>query len=331
MRRRDFIMLLGGAAAASPLVARAQQPERMRRVGILMHSSESEVLASTGLAAFTQALGDLGWVDGRNLRIDTRYSDGNAEGLAAIAKQLVGLQPDVLFCRATPPTTALFRETKSIPIVFIEASDPIGSGFAASLARPGGNVTGFTNYEASVAGKWLELLKEIAPGLSRAAVIFNPETAVDRGQYFLRTVQEAADKIRLEVISMPFHTVGELEAAVAAFAREPGGGLVAIPDLTTFLNREQITALAIRYRLPAVYSNRYYIRSGGLISYGVDSPDLFRRAAAYVARILKGEKPGDLPVQAPTKFELIVNLKIAKAIGLTISESFLLRADEVIE
>ena len=329
--RRQFISLLGGAAAAWPVAAWGQPGDRVRRVGILMHATENDQVTVIGLAAFKKALGELGWVDARNLQIDYRYSDGNTERLSAFARELVALQPDVLFSRGTPPTMALLKETRIIPIVFVAASDPLGSGFVSSLARPDGNVTGFSNFEQTMAGKWLELLKEVAPDVVRVAVIFNPATAVDGGRYFLRPIEDAARSVRVATSTKPIHTVDEIAGAVAAFASEPGGGLIVIPDLFNSLHRGQIIAHATRHRLPAVFSSRQYIRSGGLIAYGVDSADLFRRAATYIDRIFHGVKPADLPVQQPTKFELIVNLKSAKAIGLTIPESFLVRADEVIE
>ena len=330
MRRREFIGLLG-ATAAWPVAAWGRQGDRVRRVGILMHATENDQVTVIGLAAFKKALEEIGWVDARNLQIDYRYSDGNSERLSACAGELVALQPDVLFSRGTPPTMALLKETRIIPIVFVAASDPLGSGFVSSLARPDGNVTGFSNFEQTMAGKWLELLKEIAPDIVRVAVIFNPATAVDGGRYFLRPIEDAARSVRVATSPKPIHTVDEIAGALATFASEPGGGLIVIPDLFNSLHRGQIIAQATRYRLPAVFSSRQYIRSGGLIAYGVDSADLFRRAAAYIDRIFHGVKPADLPVQQPTKFELIVNLKSAKAIGLTIPESFLVRADEVIE
>ena len=331
MRRREFITLIGGAAAAWPLAARAQQGGRMRRVSILMHATESDPATMASLAAFMQGLRELGLVDGRDIRIDHRFSNGNLERLAALAQEIVTGPPDVIFTRGTPPVMALLKETRSVPIVFAEASDPVGSGFVVSLARPRGNVTGFTNFEPSMASKWLELLREIAPTIHRAGIIFNPATAVDAGRFFLRPIEHAARSIQVNIITMPIHDVSEIAGAMDVFAREPGGGLISIPDLFNSLHRHQIIAHAIKRGLPAVFSTRQYAQSGGLIAYGVDAPDLSRRAAGYVDRILKGEMPADLPVQAPTKYELVINLKTAKALGLEVPPMLLVRADEVIE
>jgi putative ABC transport system substrate-binding protein len=332
LRRREFISLFGCAVAAWPFAARAQPIERAKRLGVLMHSTERDDPAtSSSLEALTSALAELGWTNQRNIQIDYRFSGGVSARLAALARDLVARQPDVLFCRGTPTTMALFQETRTIPIVFVEASDPIGSGFANSLARPSHNVTGFSNYESSVAGKWLELLKEVASGTARAGVIFNPETAVGGGQYFLRSIESAAQSMRIETVPIPVHNVTELDGAVGNFARGPNSGLIAIPDLFNSLNRHQIIASAELRRLPAIYSNRSYAKSGGLIAYGVDPSDLSRRAASYVDRILKGANPSDLPVQQPNKYDLVINLKAAKALGLEIPPTLLARADEVIE
>jgi putative ABC transport system substrate-binding protein len=304
----------------------------MARIGVLMHATESDPATTASVVAFMKALRELGWIEGRDLQIDHRYSDFSPGRLANFAKELAAMSPDAIFARGTPPALALLKETRNVPIVFVEASDPVGSGFAASLARPGGNVTGFTNFEASMATKWLELLREIAPAASRrVAVIFNPATAVDAGRFFLRPIEDAARSIQIDIAPMPVHDVSEIGQAMDAFVRNSGGGLVSIPDLFNSLHRHQIIAHATARGFPAVFSTRQYAQSGGLIAYGVDAPDLSRRAAGYVDRILRGTKAGDLPVQAPTKFELVINLKTAKALGLNVPPTLVARADEVIE
>jgi putative tryptophan/tyrosine transport system substrate-binding protein len=331
MKRRKFISLLGGAVAW-PLTAIAQQRATMRRLSVLMHATESDPATVASLIALTKALRETGWVDGRDIQIDHYYSDGVLERLADLAKKAVANQPDVIFTRGTPPTIAILNATHSVPVVFVDVSDPVGSGFAASLSHPGSNVTGFTNYEPSMAGKWLELLREIAPTAShRVAVIFNRATAVDAGRYFLHPLEEAARSMRLNVIAMPIKDISELPTALDNFAHERGGGLVVIPDLFNSQHHHQIIAHAAVRRLPAVYSFPLYVQSGGLISYGVDVRDQSRRAASYVDRILKGAKPADLPIQTPTKFELVINLKTANAIGLAVPATLLARADAVIE
>jgi ABC-type uncharacterized transport system substrate-binding protein len=331
MRRREFITLLGGVAAAWPLAARAQQPERMRRIGVLIPFAESDAEAQAQVTAFREGLQQLGWTASGNVQFEYRWAAGEVGQIRTFAKELVELQPDVVLARTTPVTAALLSETRTIPITFVVVSDPVGDGFVASLSRPGGNVTGFTNVEETLGGKWLELLKGIAPGVARVAVMFNPKTSPGGGSYYMRLIKDAAESIAVKMIATPVQNAAEIERAIDAFTREPNGSLLVLPDVTTAVHRELIVALAVRHRLPAVYSNRYFVASGGLVSYGVDIVDLYRRAASYVDRILKGAKPSDLPVQAPTKFELVVNLKAAKAIGLTIPESFLLRADEVID
>ena len=331
LKRRGFITLIGGAAVTWPLAARAQQPERMRRIGLLIPFAESDAKAQAQVTAFREGLQQLGWTAGGNVQFEYRWAVGEVGQIRTFAKELVELQPDVILARTTPVTAALLSETRTIPITFVVVSDPVGDGFVASLSRPGGNVTGFTNVEETLGGKWLELLKGIAPGVARVAVMFNPKTSPGGGSYYMRLIKDAAESIAVKMIAIPVQDAAEIERAIDAFTREPNGSLLVLPDVTTAVHRELIVALAVRHRLPAVYSNRYYVASGGLVSYGVDIVDLYRRAASYVDRILKGAKPSDLPVQAPTKFELVVNLKAAKAIGLTIPESFLLRADEVIE
>jgi putative tryptophan/tyrosine transport system substrate-binding protein len=330
MKRRDFITLLGGAAAW-PLAARAQQPERMRRVGVLMDVPESDSQAQAYIAAFRNGLQKLGWTEGRNIRIDTRWATpADADWMQRFAKELVALQPDLILSESTPSTMALLQQTRTIPIIFAIVTDPVGSGFVASLARPGGNVTGFTLMEPTVAGKWVELLKEIAPRVNRVAFVFNPATATYADVY--RTPFKAvARTIGVEAIAAPVHDTSELESIIAAQAREPNGGLIVLPDAFMRAHRAEVTSLAALYRLPAVYPYRYYTALGGLLSYGNDQLDNYRRAATYVDRILKGAKPSELPVQAPVKYELVINLKTAKALGLTVPPAFLARADEVIE
>ncbi len=331
MRRREFITLLGGAAATWPLAARAQQGERMRRIGVLMaYADESDSEGQAFVAAFREGLQKLGWTEGRNIRIDTRWAVLKTEAMQRFAKELVALQPDLILSQNTPTTAALLQQTRTIPIVFALVVDPVGSGFVASLPRPGGNVTGFITLEGSVAGKWLELLKEIAPRVSRVALLFNPATA-PYFEYFLNPFKAAAHSIAVEAIAAPVRDRSELEAVVAAQAHEPNGGLIVMPDGFTSTHRAEITSLAARYRLPAVYPFRVFTELGGLLSYGNDWVDSFRRAATYADRILKGTKPSELPVQAPVKFELAINMKAAKALGLDVPPGLLVAADEVIE
>jgi putative ABC transport system substrate-binding protein len=331
LRRREFIALLGGAAAAWPHAARAQQPERMRRVGFLSSIAESDPEAQSMVAALHQALQESGWVDGRNLRIDRRWAAGNPGRIEALAKELVGLQPEVIVGYSTPTVVALRKETDTIPIVFVQVSDPIGTGFIANLAHPGGNITGFSNFESSMGGKWVELLKETAPGVARVALMFNPETAPYVTSYYQGPFEAAAPSFGVQPSVNPVHNDLEVESAITALGREPGGGLVVMPDSFNIVHRERIIALAARHKLPVIYPYRFAVMEGGLMSYGVDQVDLFRRAAAYVDRILKGAKPADLPVQAPTKFEFVINLKTAKALGLTVPPTLLATADEVID
>jgi len=330
MRRREFITLLGGAAVAWPLVARAQQPQRMRLIGVLMGYAESDRAAQSWLAAFRGALTKLGWTEGSNLRMELRWSASDADKMRTLAKELVDLRPDAIFGTTTPVIAALARETRTISIVFAAVSDPIGSGFAANLAHPGGNITGFMANDPSLGGKWVELLKEIAPRTARVALLFNPATAVPI-QYFMPSIQTAASSFAVQVSATPVHAEDEIEGVIAAQGRDPEGGLIVMPDVFNDVNRELIIALAARYRVPAVYFNRFLSEPGGLISYGDARDEQYRLAAGYIDRILKGEKPADLPVQAPTKFELIINVKTAKTLGLTIPIPLLGRADELIE
>jgi putative tryptophan/tyrosine transport system substrate-binding protein len=329
MRRREFITLLGGAAAAWPLAARGQQGERMRRIGVLVGLAEDYPEIRARLVAFRQGLEKRGWSEGRNVRIDYRFAPASAQA-QVLAKELVALQPDVILVHSTPVTAALQRESRTIPIVFTAVSDPIGSGFVASLPRPGGNITGVMNYEYSVSGKWLAMLKEIAPSLVRAALMTNPKTATYY-DYYLQAAEAAAPSIGIEPVPTFVENVTDIERAIASFASAPNGGLVVLPDLTTAVHRDLIIALAAQHRVPAVYYSRYFVAAGGLMSYGIDFVDVFRQAASYVDRILGGDKPADLPVQAATKFETIINFKTAKALGLTVPPGLLVAADEVIE
>jgi putative ABC transport system substrate-binding protein len=328
MRRREFIAGLG-SAAAWPVVARAQQGDRVRRIGVLMGFDENDPMWKTRLSAFTQALANLGWTDGRNVRMDLRWGGTDINRMRGLAQELVGLQPDIILADSTPATVALQRETRTIPIVFAAVADPVASGLVVRLDRPSGNVTGFANYEASLGGKWLELLSEIVPGLKRAAIMFNPDTAPVSA---LRpSLEAAARSLKVVPIIAHVHSDVEIETAIVSLISERGGGLVVMPDGFANGHRMPIILAAARNRVPAVYALPVYPREGGLLSYGPDLVDAFRRAASYVDRILRGAKPGDLPVQFPTKFEMVVNLKTAKALGLTVPQSILLRADEVIE
>jgi putative ABC transport system substrate-binding protein len=328
MKRREFITLLGGAVAW-PLPARAQQGGRVRRIGVLMPFDENDTEIKLHVSAFTQALADLGWTDRRNVRIDFRWAGSDTNRIRALAHELVGLQPEIILASGTAATSAVQRETRTIPIVFASGGDPVASGLVARLDRLGGNVTGFGNYEATLGGKWLELLSEIALGLKRAAMMFNPDTAP--ASSLMPSFETAARSLKVAPIIAPVHSDGEIETAIIAVGSEPGGGVVQMPDGFMFGHRATIISAAARNNVPAIYDQSAYPREGGLISYGTDTVDLFRRAATYVDRILRGEKPGDLPVQFPTKFEMVVNRKTATALGLAIPPSILLRADEVIE
>jgi putative ABC transport system substrate-binding protein len=331
MRRREFITLLGGAAVTLPLTARAQQADRVRRIEALMGYAETDAEAQTHVAAFREGLQKLGWMEGSNIRIETRWAPPeNAEQRQQFATEIVALQPDLILSHTTPTTAALLRATRTIPIVFANVSDPVGSGFVESLARPGGNVTGFTTIEGSLGGKWLELLKEIAPHVNRVAFLFNPETAT-YAEYYLKLFKAAAAIFAVEATTAPVRDGYEVESVIATLAGEPNGALIVMPDSFSIAHRAEITSLAARYRLPAVYPFRLFAEVGGLLTYGVDLSDNFRRAASYADRILKGEKPGELPVQAPAKFEFVINLKTAKALGLEAPPTLIARADEVIE
>jgi ABC-type uncharacterized transport system substrate-binding protein len=330
MGRREFVALLGGAAALWPLAARAQQDERVRRIGVLVASPADDAEFQARMAAFNEGLAQLGWTEGRNVRIDTRWATANAGDLRKHAAELAALTPDVLVAASgTATVAALLQATRTVPIVFAVVIDPVGAGFVASLARPGGNATGFTVYEYSLSGKWLELLKQIAPGVTRAAVLRDPAIASGIGQFGV--VQAVAPSLGVELSPIDVRDAPEIERAVTALARSGIGGLIVTASAPATLHRDQIITLAAKHRLPAVYPNTYFAAAGGLISYGPDLLDQYRRAAGYIDRILKGEKPADLPVQTPTKYELAINLKTAKALGLTVPPTLLARADEVIE
>jgi putative tryptophan/tyrosine transport system substrate-binding protein len=330
MRRREFITLLGGAAAAWPLAARAQQADGVRRIGVLMGYAESDREGQALVAAFREGLQKLGWAEGRNIRIDTRWAALDEEVMQRFAKELVALQPDLILTQSTPTTAAMLQQTRTIPIIFANISDPVGSGFVASFPRPGGNVTGFTNIEPTMAAKWLELLKEIAPRVAKVAFLFNPATA-PYAEYYLNPFKAAAASFAMEAIAAPVRDTSKLESVIAAQAHAPNGGLVVITDSFMNAHRVDITSLAARYRLPAVYPYRMFTEVGGLLSYGNDQVDNYQRGATYADRILKGAKPSELPVQAPVKFELVINLKTAKALGLDVPLHLQQRADEVIE
>jgi len=331
MRRRELITLLGGAAAW-PLAARAQPSERMRRIGVLTTFGDDDPLAEGWLAAFRKGLGERDWREGRNIQIEYRRAAGDADRLQAFAKDLVALRPDAIFAVTTPTIAALLRETRSLPIVFAQVSDPVGSGFVASLARPGGNVTGFTNIniESSIGGKWLELVKQIAPAVQRVAMIYNPPTSAFAA-YYLRPFEAAGTAHGVQASAAAVHSDRDIESTFQGLAGEPGGGFVVLPDTFTGIHRHQIVSLAARYHLPAVYPFRWFAEIGGLLSYGIDSDDMFHRAASYVDRVLKGANPADLPVQAPIKYELVINLKTAKALDLEVPPPLLAIADEMIE
>jgi putative ABC transport system substrate-binding protein len=329
MRRREFITLVGGAAAAWPLAARAQQGERMRRIGVLTTLAADDPVSRSRAAAFAQGLQELGWTDGRNVRIDYRWAAGDAERFRKYAAELVALAPDVILAAASPSLMALQQASRTVPIVFVQVIDPVGGGFVESLARPGGNATGFTLYEYGISGKWLELLKEIAPRVSRVAIIRDPTLTSGTGQF--AAIQSVAPSLGVEVSPVNVRDAGEIERTLTAFARSPNGGLIVTASPPAVVHRDLIVRLATQHRLPAVYWQRFYVADGGLIAYGPDPVDQYRQAAGYVDRILKGEKPADLPVQAPTKYELVINLKTAKALGIDVPTTLLARADEVIE
>jgi putative tryptophan/tyrosine transport system substrate-binding protein len=329
MRRRDFIKVIAGSATAWPLVARAQQGEHMRRIGVLMSIGADDPEASALVEAFSQGLAEAGWVIGRNARIDYRWFQGNAETARAYAAELLALKPDLILASATPGAIAVKQLTRTVPIVFTRVADPVGAGIVANLARPGGNITGFMVYDFSFGGKWVDLLKEIAPHVTRVAVFRDDTNPAGIGQFAV--IQAMATSVGLQVTPVAVHNSDEISSTVEAFAHSPNGGAIVTGGALNTVHRDLILKLIARYKLPAIYYDRVSVADGGLISYGPDFPDQFRRAAGYVDRILKGEKPGDLPVQAPTKYELVINLKTAKALGLTVPQSLLARADEVIE
>jgi putative ABC transport system substrate-binding protein len=328
IRRREFMTFLGGAAAW-PIAARAQQRERMRRIGVLLPGNENDPVRKTSVPAFTQELADLGWTEGRNVRMDFRWAGDDINRSRALAQELVGLQPDIIATSGTRATVAVQRETRTIPIVFGIVADPVASGLVAVLNRPGGNITGFAELEASSVGKWLELLSEIVPGLKRAAFMFNPDTAPVSA--YMPSFEAAARSLKVEPVIRPVHSDAEIETVIQDLGREPRSGLVVMPDVFMTAHRVPIILAAARNNVPAVYWLSAFPRDGGLLSYGADLVDIWRRAASYVDRILRGAKPGDLPVQLPTKFEMVVNLKTAKALRLAVPLSILVRADEVIE
>ena len=329
MKRREFITLLGGAAAW-PFAARAQQGERVRHIGVLASGpTEQDPMVQASLAAFRQGLEKLGWMEHRNVRIDYRFAQASAERGQGLAKELVALQPDVILAQTSPITAALQRESRAIPVIFLEVSDPINSGFVASLARPGGNLTGLLLYEEGITGKWLAMLKEIAPHLARAALLANPKTTAY--DYFLRTAASVVPSLAIELVPSPVASAADIELTIESFARMPNGGMVVPPDSTTFFHRDLIIRLGAQHRLPSVHSARHWVEAGALMSYGIDRVDAFRQAASFVDRVLRGSNPGDLPVQTPTKYETVLNLKTAKAFGLNVPPGLLVAADEVIE
>jgi ABC-type uncharacterized transport system substrate-binding protein len=331
MRRREFITLLGSTAIAWPLAARAQQ-ERTRRIGVLMNGAATDAEAQSYMAAFVQGLRQLGWVEGQNLRVDIRWNAGDAALARTYAAQLIGLMPDVILAVTTVNLEIVRQATSTAPVVFVQVSDPVAQGFVASLPKPGGNLTGFSGTEFSVGGKWLDLLKEIAPGLARVAIMFNPDTA-PQAKFFMRSIEAAASSLRVQSVVVPVRATADIEHAFESLARAPSGGLILTTDPFTYLRQQLIAELASRHRLPAISWMPDFPKNGGLMSYGatINFLDQYRRAAGYVDRILKGEKPADLPVQAPTKYELVINLKTAKALGLDVPPTVLARADEVIE
>jgi putative ABC transport system substrate-binding protein len=329
MRRRDVIAMLGGVAMVWPQAVNAQS-DRMRRIGVLMAVAEDDPDVRLGLNAFLQSFREFGWVEGNNFVIEYRWGGGDTGRIATHAKELVALSPDIILAHSTPPVVALLKETRSIPIVFLTVTDPVGQGLVASLARPGGNVTGFSVFEISLGTKWLEVLKEIAPDISRATIIFNPSTA-PYYQLYLRAIGERAASFAIEPVPIQVHNEVEIEEAISAAGRKQAGGLFVLPDSFNVVHRSLIIKLAAQYHLPTIYYFRYFATDGGLISYGPDEIDLFRRAASYVDRILKGANPANLPVQQPSKFELVINLKTATALGITIPQSLLYRANEIIE
>jgi ABC-type uncharacterized transport system substrate-binding protein len=331
MRRREFIMLVGGAAATWPLAVHAQHADQIRRIGLLMAYAEGDREGQDFIAAFREGLQKLGWTEGRNFHITIHWArPGDPKLRQRFAKEIVALNPDLIISHGTPNTAALAKQTRTIPIIFVNVTDPIKGGFVASFSRPGGNITGFTHYEPTLASKWLELLNEVAPRVIRVAFLFNPTTA-PYFEYYLTPFKAAARSLGMEAIVAPVHDTSELEPIIAAQAREPKGGMILIPDTFTSAHRVEIVTLAARYRIAAVYPLPFFTSQGGLMSYGINTRNQYSRAAAYADRVLKGEKPGNLPVQLPVKYELVINLKTAKALGLDVPPSIIARADEVIE
>jgi ABC-type uncharacterized transport system substrate-binding protein len=328
MRRRDFIKLIAGGAAAWPVGALAQQPERVRLIAILMGLAEGDPETKTRLVKFRNDLEKLGWSEGHNIRVEIRFAPAGSNA-QSLAKELVALQPDVLLAHSAQVAGAVFRETRTIPVVFVNVSDPIGAGFILSLARPGGNFTGVLHYEVGIFGKWVAMLKEIAPNLNRVALVTDPKSPIF--SYFVRASEAATRPLGIELVPAPVENAPDIERAIGSFAGKPNGGLVLPPDITTLTHRDLIISLAAKYRLPAVYPFRLFVEKGGLMSYGTDQVDMFGQTASYIDRILRGAKPADLPVQTPTKYETTLNLKTAKALGLSVSPGLIVAADEVIE
>jgi putative ABC transport system substrate-binding protein len=331
MRRREFIALIGGAAASLPQVARAQQAESVRKLAFLMSASESDKGYQSLLATFRDELGRLGWVENRNIRLDHRWGAVDAQSRQRSAKELITIQPDLLLAQSTPTAATLVQQTSTIPIIFFSVGDPVGEGLVASLSRPGRNATGFINMEGSMSGKWLELLKEVAPRVRSVAILFNPVTAPGGGSYYLKPFNAAAQSLGLQATAAPVHTVSEIAPVIAAQALRPNNGLIVMSDAFPLAHRIEIVTLAAHHRLPAIYPYREFVDAGGLLSYGNELRDSYRRAASYANRILRGEKPSELPVEVPVKFELVINLKTAKALELTVPSTLIDRADEVIE
>ncbi len=331
MRRREFITLLGGTAAAWPFATWAQQSNSVRRLGVMTDTAENNPEGQARIAALRDGLKELGWIEGANLLVDYRWSEGDTDRTRSYAAGIVALKPDVIFALGASQLAPLSRQTHAIPIVFVGVSDPVGLGYAANFSHPGGNITGFTLYEPSMGGKWVEALKEIAPALTRIGIMANPDTAVRQGKFYTAAFESAAGTLKIDAITVPTRNVSEIESAIASLTQLPNTGLIVSPDSFTQAHDKLIVTLASKYRLPAIYGNRSFPDAGGLMSYGPNFIDTFRRSASYVDRILRGEQPADLPVQAPTKYELVINLKTAKALGLNVNRDFLLRADEVIE
>jgi len=331
MRRREFIALIGGVAASLPRAVRAQQTESMRKLAVLMSASESDKGYQSLLATFRDELGKLGWVENRNIRLDYRWGAVDAQSRQRSAKELITIQPDLLLAQSTPTAATLVQQTSTIPIIFFSVGDPVGEGFVASLSRPGRNATGFINMEDSMSGKWLELLREVAPHVRSVAILFNPATAPGGGSYYLKPFIAAARSFGLQATAAPVHTVSEIAPVLAAQALRPNNGLIIMSDAFPLAHRKEIVTLAAQHRLPAIYPYKEFVDAGGLLSYGNELRDSYRRAAVYANRILRGEKPSELPVEVPVKFELVINLKTAKALGLTVPSTLVDRADDVIE